>query len=48
MWGKSKNQFCYTLSNNRRSKVVFSVISKKTTSFTCFVVSGVLDVPSKK
>lgn len=29
MWDKSKDQVCYRLSNNRRSKVGFSVISKK-------------------
>ncbi len=29
MWDKSKNQFCYRLSNKRRPKVGFSEISKK-------------------
>lgn len=42
MWDKSKDQVCYRLSNNRRSKVRFFGNFNKTTSFTCFVVSGVL------
>ncbi|MGM0157328.1 hypothetical protein IGI47_001638 [Enterococcus sp. AZ191] len=36
MWDKSKNQFCYRLSNKQRPKVRFSEISKKRLRQKCF------------